>query len=74
MNCAKLTAVSGMTALAKVEGFAFFGDGLLTGIDFANVTAIGEYAFTNCYALGKPTLGENVTVGTNAFYLDSSAN
>ena len=67
-DCTGLTAVEIPAGVTAVGEYAFSGCKGLTAVEIpAGVTAVGEYAFASCKGLTRVTVGQNVSIGQNAF-------
>lgn len=52
----------------SIENYAFYGSKFLTTITLADVTSIGDYAFSNCIKLNSVNIASTVTtIGSFAF-------
>ncbi len=65
-NATSLDALTLPEAVTSIGDFAFFGDEKLTGLDFASVTSVGNYAFMGT-ALTTLDADAVETVGNYAF-------
>lgn len=63
-----ITGVTFNSALTKVSDYMFYSSADLAGIDFGNVTEIGNYAFYGCTALREVVIPDAVTeIGESVF-------
>lgn len=66
-QCKNLKSTPSLAAVTYIGSYAFSGSAV-TVVSIASDTVVGDYAFANCGALTFVTVGDDVVLGTGAFY------